>query len=216
MGREMATVACQRCGRVDTSLRMTVFPWVVSIVIMSYKRAAVGIFCSPCRSSEKWKYFGISALLGWWGIPWGLFWTLEALAKNASGGQQPIDQNAALLAVLGQEFLDGGNTIGAREAWSASLAIKSDPTVERALLMLDVHPSAPAFSGPSIRPGDVVRLIRGSHVRSSPDEASPIVVSSAAGATHVALARRSGWTQVRLGAGVTGWLADGDIVQANS
>lgn len=212
----MATIACQRCGRVDTSLRMTVFPWVVSILIMSYKRAAVGIFCSACRSSERWKYFGLSALFGWWGIPWGLFWTLEALAHNASGGRQPQEQNAALLAVLGQEFLDSGNRNGAREAWTASLGIKKDPTIERALLMLDVGASTATLSGSSIRPGDIVRVVRTCEVKSSPDAASPVVVASSIGTTHVALARRGGWTQVRLGTGVTGWLADGDIVQANS
>lgn len=212
----MAGVACQRCGRSDPTLRLTVFPWVVSIVIMSYKRAAVGIFCSSCRSSERWKYFGLSALFGWWGIPWGLFWTLEALAHNASGGQQPKDQNAALLAVLGQEFLGNGNRIGAREAWSASLRIKSDPTVERALLMLNAGASTAPVSGSSIRPGDVVRIVRSSELRSSPGPASPVVTSSSVGTTHVVLARRAGWTQVRLGAGQSGWLADADIAQANS
>lgn len=212
----MATVACKRCGRVDTSLRMTVFPWVVSIVIMSYRRAEVGIFCSACRSSERWKYFGISALFGWWGIPWGLFWTLEALAQNASGGKQPQEQNAALLAVLGQEFFDKGNRNGAREAWTTSLGIKKDPTVERALLMLDVGTSTPTTPGSSVRPGDIVRVVRTCEVRSAPDAASPVVVASSVGTTHVALARRAGWTQVRLGAGGAGWLTDEDIVQANS
>src|SRR3989442_5507745 len=123
----MTRFACQRCGKVDPSLRLTVFPWVVSIVIMSFKRAQVGIFCSACRSSERWKYFAISALFGWWGIPWGLFWTLEALANNVGGGKTPEEQNAALLAGLGQQFLENGDSCAAREAWSASVQLKNEP-----------------------------------------------------------------------------------------
>src|SRR5258708_1818339 len=88
-GAQLATYACQRCGRTDPALRLAVFPWVVSIVIMSFKRAAVGIYCPSCRSSEKWKYIAISALFGWWGFPWGLFWTLEALAHSGSLPQLP-------------------------------------------------------------------------------------------------------------------------------
>src|SRR5687767_14641771 len=109
----MSSFSCQRCGRADSSLRLAVFPWVVSVLIMSFKRASVGIFCSTCRSSERWKYFGISALLGWWGIPWGIFWTLEALANNAAGGKLPEEENAALLASLGQTFVDDGDLAGA-------------------------------------------------------------------------------------------------------
>lgn len=213
----MPTVACQRCGRVDTSLRLTVFPWVVSIVLMSFKRAAVGIYCSSCRSSERWKYLGISALFGWWGIPWGMFWTLEALGRNAAGGQQPKEQNAALLAALGQDFLQAGDRRAAREAWTASLALKSDPAVERALLVLDAAGAASQIPTSSIRPGDVVRVLRSTSVRSSPDPSAPFVASSTAGSTHVVLARRAGWVRVRLGAGQAGWLEDSAVAgQASS
>jgi hypothetical protein len=212
----MAAVACQRCGRVDQTLRLTVFPWVVSIVLMSFKRAAVGVYCANCRSSEKWKYLGISALFGWWGIPWGFFWTLEALGHTAGGGQQPAEQNAALLAALGQQLLQAGDEAGAREAWSASVTLKGDPVVERAILMLDVAGSASEPDSVSVRPGDVVRVLRTTGARSSPDASASVVASSTAGSAHVVLARRSGWTQVRLQAGVAGWLEDSEIVAQTS
>ena len=233
----MPSVACQRCGKVDPSLRLAVFPWVVSIVIMSYKRAAVGIFCSGCRSSEKWKYLGVSALLGWWGIPWGIFWTLEALANDAAGGKLPEEQNAGLLAVLGQELLESGDVIGARDSWTASLSFKNDARDERALVMLNAGTASPrrvptatpaeattpmssGYSEPTqaqdVRPGDVIQVVRASPVRSSPDPASPVIESSTLGTSHVVLSRKAGWTQVRLGAGRSGWLTDSDIAKANS
>jgi hypothetical protein len=213
---EVTSFACQRCGTVDPSLRLTVFPWVVSIVIVSFKRAAVGIFCSRCRSVERWKYLGISVVLGWWGIPWGIFWTLDALVKNGAGGQRPTEQNAALLAGVGQELVERGDRVGARAAWADSLALKYDRAVDKALLMLDAVSSAPPVSTSSVRPGDVVLVLRASNVMSSPDPASVAIASSSAGARHVVLARRQGWTQVRLNAVQSGWLSDGDVVQAKA
>lgn len=205
----MATLVCERCGKVDTSLRLTVFPWVVSIVIMSFKRAKVGIFCADCRSSERWKYIGVSALLGWWGIPFGLFWTLESLAKNAGGGEQPREQNAALLVALGQEMLADGNRVGAREAWTASLAVKNEPVVERALLGLDASAS-PATTQSRVRPGDVVLVAGSGVVRSVPDGAAPRV-AVATGTRNVVLSSRDGWTQLRLADGQVGWVPNSDI-----
>lgn len=140
----MASVACKRCGKSDPTLRLTVFPWVVSVVLLSFKRGAVGIYCETCRSAERWKYVAISALVGWWGIPWGIFWTFEALARNLGGGQLPAAQNAGFLAELGQEFLDSGDREAARATWTASLRFRKDPVVERALQSLP-----PAWGSPA-------------------------------------------------------------------
>jgi hypothetical protein len=198
---------------------------------MSFKRASVGIFCSTCRSSERWRYFAISALLGWWGIPWGIFWTLEALAKNAAGGKLPEEENAALLASLGQAFVDDGDFAGAREAWDASLRMKNDPQVERALLMLNAGGRGTSVTATSqgvarligehsgtsteIRPGDVVQVVRASAMRVLPDVTSSVLTSPQLGKTFVVLSKRAGWTQVRFAAGQSGWLTDSDLAKPN-
>jgi hypothetical protein len=47
---------------------------------------------------------GVSLVLGWWGLPWGLIWTPMAIYKNLTGGidvtstvcQQLIGKPAAL------------------------------------------------------------------------------------------------------------------------
>lgn len=208
----MATMACQRCGSVDPSLRLTVFPWVVSVLIVSFKRASVGVYCTSCRAAVRWKYLGVSAGLGWWGLPWGVVWTLQALATCAGGGQQPKDENATLLALLGRDFAQSGNDNDARAAFRQSLGLNHDPSVERALIMLDAAPASTRFTD-SVRPGDLVRLVRASEVLATPEAGSSVVSTALLGSTQVVLGRRAGWTHVRLSTGQTGWVRDSDVAK---
>lgn len=69
--------------------KLTRFNLVVSLVAFSFK--------VPSRlyieGHDKPKLLGaiygfLSGVLGWWAIPWGPIWTIEALAGNLSGGQK--------------------------------------------------------------------------------------------------------------------------------
>ena len=93
-------VRCQGCGRFDHTLRFVAFPYVISIVIMSFKRFEAGIFCHSCRSVKSTKCAVISLLFGWWGFPFGIFWTLEALIVNLLRGKTPKEENQQLLKQL--------------------------------------------------------------------------------------------------------------------
>ena len=98
--------SCEACGRVDETLRATVFQYVVSIIVVSFRRGGgAGVLCSSCRARNVIMYTLLSLLLGPWGLPWGLLWTLEAVAVNLSGGRQPREVNAPLLKIIGAYLL---------------------------------------------------------------------------------------------------------------
>ncbi len=93
-------VRCQGCGRFDHTLRVVAFPYVISILIMSFKRFEAGIFCHYCRSAKSTKWAAVSLLFGWWGVPFGVFWTIESLIVNLLKGKTPKEENQRLLKQL--------------------------------------------------------------------------------------------------------------------
>lgn len=62
---------CERCGRLDSSLRATSFIYTISVILMTFRRGAGGVYCGRCRKTEGFKWTLVSALFGWWGFPWG-------------------------------------------------------------------------------------------------------------------------------------------------
>lgn len=102
--REIPHYKCEKCGKQDSTLRLSIFLSVISYFVLTQKRAHAHVLCSGCRI----KYSLLSNLkvwiLGWWGFPWGPIYSLEALFKNLQGGEQPVDNNVALLSLLAYDF----------------------------------------------------------------------------------------------------------------
>jgi hypothetical protein len=121
---------CEKCGRVDPTLRVTVFTWVVSLLVITFRRGWAKILCARCRTKYALLFDLQNFFMGWWGIPFGVFWTFQALWHNSLGGQQPEENNALFLAGLGYEFHRKGDLKAAASALQASLRFKKDPRVE--------------------------------------------------------------------------------------
>lgn len=79
--------------------KFVVYLWVVSIVIMSFKRSSSIHYIAPGESATMrgLPYTLCSALFGWWGIPWGIFYTFEAIAENLSGGRDVTEEMKKML-----------------------------------------------------------------------------------------------------------------------
>jgi hypothetical protein len=79
--------------------RFVSFPYVVSVFIMSFRRASDIYYVRPGESPrlKGLPFLLISALLGWWGIPWGLYWTSVALVDNLRGGTDVTQEVVASL-----------------------------------------------------------------------------------------------------------------------
>jgi len=91
---------CQSCGKFDHTLRIVTFPYVISIIIVAFKRfSEAGIFCYECRRAKSLKWGIISLLFGWWSI-WGFFWNISALVDNYRGGKILSEYNDPFVAQL--------------------------------------------------------------------------------------------------------------------
>ena len=126
---------CEKCKRVDATLRMSVTWRVYSFINYSRKSPTVKILCSKCRVKESLAANVVTVIVGWWSI-YGFFWTLEALFKNAGGGEQPKENNAALLNALGYQLYRVGRYQEAFEALVAANKFQPDPKTEEGINFL--------------------------------------------------------------------------------
>ena len=93
-------LACPLCGSKEQKLNGTIAHTIMSfLVITSYKTESV-IACPPCLDKKNDSALMSSALLGWWGIPWGLLKTPTYIYRNIKAKQQNhmINSNDALLS----------------------------------------------------------------------------------------------------------------------
>jgi hypothetical protein len=83
--------------------KFVLFQYCVSIVIMTFKRSSDIYFirASENAASKGLVFSLISFLLGWWGIPWGPIYTIQALATNLRGGKDVTQQVVASLSERG-------------------------------------------------------------------------------------------------------------------
>ena len=77
--------ACSVCGRQDETVRLSVFPYVVSVVIMTHRRAFAGVWCRKHRTLRQLLASLITATVGWIGIPFGFIFTPVTLFSIAKG-----------------------------------------------------------------------------------------------------------------------------------
>ena len=68
--------------------KFVTYTWVVSIVVMTFKRPSKTIyFLKHDDHAIKfgWPYLLLSFFLGWWGIPWGPIYTIQAIYNSFVG-----------------------------------------------------------------------------------------------------------------------------------
>jgi hypothetical protein len=86
---------------INRGARCVVFQYCFSIVIMSFKRSTAVQFIQAGESAvvKSLPYTALSAVFGWWGIPWGFIYTPQVIYKNFQGG---TDVTQPMLARLQQ------------------------------------------------------------------------------------------------------------------
>lgn len=74
--------------------RFVVFEYVISALVFSVKRGSDTYFVRAGEGTFRraLPYILLTALLGWWGFPWGLIWTPMALVTNLRGGRDVTDE----------------------------------------------------------------------------------------------------------------------------
>lgn len=210
-------LGCERCGVLDETLRVALFSTTMSFLVMTRRTASGGILCGSCRRSEALRAGGVSAVLGWWGIPWGPIYTVGSIATALGGGSKPPEANAALLHAVGLALLDVDDREGAVRALETSLTYGDDAETRGALMFARgaaEEADVPAHRASTLHPGDLVDTRHGHVVvREAPDDASE-GAPLPAGASAVVISGRDGWTCLSLPGGRTGWVRSDDLVAA--
>lgn len=105
---QIEPVICDDCGRITAQPRRLAFWRVTSFVLGSHKSPVQKIYCNGCAKREQWKSTLWTALLGWWGVPWGPFWSAGYGVKNAVGGSRHQPDDEALLWQSALAFASSG------------------------------------------------------------------------------------------------------------
>jgi hypothetical protein len=74
--------------------KFVVYEYCVSLLIITFKRPSAIYFVRPeeSRFVKGLPYLLFTLLAGWWGIPWGPIYTLQALATDFRGGKDVTEE----------------------------------------------------------------------------------------------------------------------------
>jgi len=120
---------CEKCGKLDSSLRLTSYQRVWSFVVFSRKVYDSGVWCDQCRNPKRWSNIGLSLLFGPWGFPWGIIWTIESILKNVTGGEQLDVENSRLLDAIGFQLLNSNEVAEGLRALEESYKLVNDQEI---------------------------------------------------------------------------------------
>jgi hypothetical protein len=69
--------------------RFVIFQYCMSVIILTFKRSSDVYFIRSGESavSKSIPFTLVTLVAGWWGIPWGPIFSVQALANNFKGGK---------------------------------------------------------------------------------------------------------------------------------
>src|SRR6476619_2885340 len=81
-------------AEVQHGAKFVIYQYCISILILTFKRPSDIHFIRPGQSavSPGIGFTVLSALLGWWGIPWGPIYTVQSIWLNSHGGRDVTAQ----------------------------------------------------------------------------------------------------------------------------
>jgi hypothetical protein len=100
LSQKLRILPCPLCGNKTSKLNGTIMHTAKSFVIFSFFRKEPIIGCPDCLDKKNQESIISTALLGWWGIPWGILKTPFYIYNNIkSKKQNRIDEpNETLLS----------------------------------------------------------------------------------------------------------------------
>jgi hypothetical protein len=73
---------CPTCGSSASKLNGTLISEVMSFIVFTQYTKKLKIACSDCLDKANSNALAKTAALGWWGIPWGIVRTVQAIEQN--------------------------------------------------------------------------------------------------------------------------------------
>ena len=85
---KISKLACPECGQSNSPLIGTLIREVKSLVVFTHYTKTPIIVCPTCADKRRKNAIITTVLLGWWGIPWGLFRTPHAIISSLSDNKK--------------------------------------------------------------------------------------------------------------------------------
>lgn len=95
--------------KVAAGAKFVTFEYTISIVVATFKRPTSIYFIDVNESTAKhsWHLSTLTAIMGWWGVPWGPIYTIGTFVTNFGGGK---DVTAIVMQkLLANEHLQATN-----------------------------------------------------------------------------------------------------------
>ncbi|WP_121354631.1 hypothetical protein [Flavisolibacter nicotianae] len=86
-------------NEVDGGGKFVFYSYCFSLVVMTFKKTSAVYFIRENESAflKGTPFTLISFLFGWWGIPWGIIYTIGSLVTNLGGGKNVTAEVLQLL-----------------------------------------------------------------------------------------------------------------------
>lgn len=81
----VSKLSCPSCGNLTRRLNGTVTSEVMSFIFFTTYKKKLKVGCPYCLDKANNNALTKTALLGWWGFPWGIIRTPQAIALNLKG-----------------------------------------------------------------------------------------------------------------------------------
>ncbi|HEY4111215.1 hypothetical protein [Puia sp.] len=78
------TLDCPMCGSAESPLNATITSEVMSFIILTQRTNKVKVACPGCLDKANNRALTKTAVLGWWGVPWGIIRSVQAITRNIS------------------------------------------------------------------------------------------------------------------------------------
>lgn len=78
----ISKLSCPTCGSTTNRLNATMTGEVMSFIIFTSYNKKIKVGCAHCLDKANSSAFTKTALLGWWGIPWGIIRSVQSIELN--------------------------------------------------------------------------------------------------------------------------------------
>jgi len=96
----ITALPCPECGQRTAPLIGTLIREVKSYVFLTTYKKVFLISCPACAEKNRTQAIAVTATLGWWGFPSGLFYTVHALVASEIDRRHQDEQSEAILTAF--------------------------------------------------------------------------------------------------------------------
>lgn len=134
-GQTLEPLRCHACSKITAFPRHLVFWRVLCFIFATWSTPVRGLYCASCAKSEAMRSTIITALFGWWGVPWGPIMTVGKGFENACGGKGDSEKHESLAWYNALALLQSGQ-VGLAVGIAKSLLRANDEQIRTAAASL--------------------------------------------------------------------------------